>query len=143
LKHAVGHRVLANSDPSSGIDICQAHATYHAYDTAIASVTSSSRHTTGKTASNSDVCYSDQTNPTLTVSLARAADHNGWYNHAVENGRASSRETVYVTVGCVLEANYSGPDRATASVRRSSTDTTEIHGYVKNDLRYGTVIHSG
>ncbi len=64
----------------------------------------------------------DKTDPSVTVSLARTPDHNGWYNHAVDYGVSASSDATSGIDNCDMDATYSGPDDSAASVSRSCTD---------------------
>jgi hypothetical protein len=82
--HAVGYGVSVKADATSGIDSCEADATYSGPDSSTASVTRSCTDIAGNTASDSVSFKYDNTAPTgVATALARVADHNGWYNHAV------------------------------------------------------------
>jgi hypothetical protein len=63
----------------------------------------------------------DATPPSVnTVSLARASDANGWYNHAV--GYTASGSDAMSGISSCTSATYSGPDSGSASVNATCTD---------------------
>ena len=63
----------------------------------------------------------DATPPTVSnVTLARAADANGWYNHAV--GYSATGTDAMSGISSCTSATYSGPDSASASVSATCTD---------------------
>jgi Beta-propeller repeat len=64
----------------------------------------------------------DETAPTVTVTPGRAADSNGWYNHAVSFTASGDDNGGSGNVSCDAAKSYSGPDNATASVSLSCTD---------------------
>src|SRR5919108_656809 len=74
---------------------------------------------TGGAASNSVTIKRDATAPAVTVALDRAADHNGWYNHAVGYGVSASNDATSGIALWEAGGNYNGPDSAGASVSRS------------------------
>jgi hypothetical protein len=76
----------------------------------------------GNRASGSSATFKyDATSPTVTASPDRAADKNGWYNHAVTVS-FSGVDATSGGVACAAAKVYSGPDSATASVSGSCTD---------------------
>ena len=130
--HAVGYGISAKADATSGIDSCEADATYSTPDSSTASVTRSCTDVAGNTAFDSVSFQYDNTNPTLTVALARASDHNGWYNHAVGYGSSAKADATSGIDSCEADATYSTPDSSTASVTRSCTD---VAGNVGTDTK--------
>jgi hypothetical protein len=62
----------------------------------------------------------DKTAPEVTVSASRAADWNGWYNHAVTFSAQGT--DVPSGIDTCESSSYGGPDSATASATRSCTD---------------------
>ncbi len=57
----------------------------------------------------------DKTEPDVTFAPARSADANGWYNHALDFA-ATSSEDISAPATCAPVPEYSGPDRAGATV---------------------------
>jgi hypothetical protein len=65
----------------------------------------------------------DDTNPTVTVTPARAADYAGWYNAPVVFDTAGSDSTSGVSdANCSLNYNYTGPDGTGLTRSGSCTD---------------------
>jgi len=70
----------------------------------------------------------DATPPTVTASLSRKPDHNGWYNHPVTI-RWSGTDATSGIAGC-SSVTYRGPDNAAATVNGGCTDiagNTAVH----------------
>src|SRR4029453_9542251 len=63
----------------------------------------------------------DATPPAATASASRAADSNGWYNHALTVSFSATDATAGLA-GCSAPAGYSGPDNGNTSVGGSCTD---------------------
>jgi hypothetical protein len=89
--------------------------------------TSGSTFTCTVTVSGSQCCRlditirRDATPPTVnTLTLARAPDANGWYNHAV--GYSAAGTDGMSGVSSCTSATYSGPDSGSASVSATCTD---------------------
>ena len=108
-------------DETSGIDSCEPDTVYSGPDAGSASVSATCIDLAGNTASASYVFNYDATAPeTVTASADRAADHNGWYNHAltvVWNGNDSTSG-----VESCSSMSYSGPDSGAASLAGECTD---------------------
>ena len=108
--HGVGYRAVG-SDATSGIAGCDPGAVYDGPDSATASVTLDCTDNAGNEGSGSKAFKYDDTDPSVTVNLARDPDHNGWYNHGVG----------YRAVGSDATSGIAGCDRApctTAPTRR-------------------------
>src|SRR5204862_173341 len=84
----------------------------------------------------SDTVKIDTVDPLVTVTLARLADHNGWYNHAVGYGVSSSSDSTSGIESCQPEASYSSPDSASASASRSCTDVAGNTGSGSVSFQY-------
>jgi hypothetical protein len=78
----------------------------------------------------------DKTDPSVTVALARAADHNGWYNHAVGYSVSASSDATSGIDTCDPAATYSGPEDSAASVSRSCTDNAGNTGSDSASFQY-------
>src|SRR5204862_388045 len=68
--------------------------------------------------------------------LERAADHNGWYNHAVGYGVSARSDATSGIDGCQPDDTYSGPDSSSASVSRSCTDSAGNTGSDSKSFQY-------
>jgi hypothetical protein len=75
----------------------------------------------GGTSSQSVIIMRDATNPNVTATADRNADHNGWYNHALTVSFSGTDATSGIA-SCAPEANYSGPDTNNGSLSGSCTD---------------------
>jgi hypothetical protein len=103
---------------------------------------------TTDTAGTSEFCRADDGSAAVTVELtirvdttrpvvtggrpSRAADANGWYNHAVDVAFSGSDQTSGIRA--CTSTTYGGPDSAAASVRGTCTDRA---GNVSNPFGYG------
>jgi hypothetical protein len=76
----------------------------------------------------------DKTPPSAAPAASRAADANGWYNHAVTVSFAGSDATS--GIASCSSASYSGPDNASASVAGSCTDKAGNVGAASQPLKY-------
>jgi hypothetical protein len=63
----------------------------------------------------------DETAPTVTLSAARSADQNGWYNHPVDFA-VDSFDALSGVESCGTVSPYAGPDRSNATVTVSCRD---------------------
>ncbi len=112
---------FAGTDATSGMDTCT-QATYSGPDDATASVNGTCRDRAGNTSAPSAFNFQyDETDPNVTATPSRAADSNGWYNHALTVSFNGTDDTSGVE-SCVPAVSYSGPDSANASVSGSCTD---------------------
>jgi hypothetical protein len=75
----------------------------------------------GGTTTVSKTIKLDKTAPAASANPARAADLNGWYNHALPVGFSGSDATSGLD-SCTATQTYAGPDGATASVAGSCRD---------------------
>src|SRR5829696_704234 len=79
----------------------------------------------------------DATEPSVTVSLSRAtADHNGWYNHAVDYSVSAKSDATSGIDSCQPLATYSGPDDQNASVSRTCLDVAGNTGSDSESFQY-------
>ncbi len=117
--HSVGITWSGN-DATSGIDSCTAR-TYNGPDVGGGTTNGTCIDEAGNTSTalGFPISY-DATAPGVTVSAARATDHNGWYNHAVTITWTGSDPTSGVE-SCTTR-NYSGPDVANGSTSGTCTD---------------------
>jgi large repetitive protein len=112
---------FSGTDQLSGLDTC-ATVSYSGPDGAAASVPGTCSDKAGNvSAPLSHQLKYDATAPTVTGgNPARAADANGWYNHAVTIGFAGT-DPVSGVDACT-SSTYAGPDTAAASVGGTCTD---------------------
>jgi hypothetical protein len=109
------------TDATSGIVSCTALQTYSGPDNANAGIPGSCTDRAGNSTSRTFGFRYDATSPALTPSPSRAADVNGWYNHALSVSFAGTDATSGIAA-CTPTQNYSTPDSATASVSGSCSD---------------------
>jgi hypothetical protein len=110
----------AGTDTTSGIDSCQADVAYSGPDTGAGSVSRTCTDNAGNLGSDSLSFMYDATAPSVMTSLARPADHDGWYNAPVVIAATGTDATS--GIDSCQSSSYSGPDSASASASRSCTD---------------------
>ena len=108
---------------------------YDGPDSATASVGLDCTDNAGNEGSGSAAFKYDDTDPSVTVNLARDPDHNGWYNHGV-GYRAVGSDATSGIAGCDPGAVYDGPDSATASVSLDCTDNAGNEGSGSAAFKY-------
>ena len=117
----------AGSDETSGIDSCDADAVYNGPDGEDVSVGLNCTDNAGNVGQGSRSFDYDNTDPSVTVNLARDPDHNGWYNHGV-GYRAVGTDATSGIASCQPGAVYSGPDGENVLVSRTCTDNAGNEG---------------
>lgn len=124
------------SDSTSGVDSCVAPKTYAGPDTAGASLGGTCSDKAGNVGAASLGLKYDATAPQVTGSSAgRAADSNGWYNHAVAVTFTGSDATSGVDT--CSQPTYAGPDTSSASVSGSCLDKAgNVSGSSAFTLKY-------
>jgi len=109
------------TDATSGIANCTTPAAYSGPDSMTASVTATCKDNAGNTGNGSLNFQFDSTPPTnVTGAPNRSADHNGWFNHAVDVVFTGNDATSGIDTCTTV--NYAGPDTATASALGHCTD---------------------
>lgn len=108
------------NDTTSGIAACTS-PTYSAPDGANAVAHGSCTDNAGNTAASDYALQYDSTSPTVAVSAARPADHDGWYNSPVSISWSGTDATSGVA-SCTAPLTYSGPDSSNASSGGKCTD---------------------
>jgi hypothetical protein len=106
----------------SGIANCDADVNYNGPDTDGDSVSGSCTDEAGNSASDTYNFKYDNTDPSVTGTLARAADHNDWYNASVDYSFNGTDDTSGIDSASCTSGTYNGPDSATASVSGSCED---------------------
>lgn len=134
--HAVGFSASGSNYGPSGAGSCDADKSYSGPDSASASVSMNCTDGAGNSGSGSASFKYDNTAPSVTVSLARAADQNGWYNHAVGYGVSAKSDLTSGIASCQADDTYSGPDSANASVSRTCTDNAGNIGSDSKSFQY-------
>jgi len=112
---------FTGSDATSGLDTCDANKTYSGPDAAATAVAGSCRDKAGNTQNGQLSLKYDATAPQVTASASRAADANGWYNHALSVSFTGVDATAGVDT-CDAAKSYAGPDSAAATVAGSCRD---------------------
>jgi hypothetical protein len=111
---------FSGSDGTSGIASCT-QPTFSGPDSATATVSGTCRDKAGNTSASSSFGLKyDATAPSVTAKLARAADANGWYNHAVRL-ELKGDDGLSGIASCD-SPTYSGPDTTAGSLSGSCRD---------------------
>jgi hypothetical protein len=109
------------TDSTSGIASCTTPAAYSGPDNASASVNATCTDKAGNVGNGSFNFQYDSTPPSnVTGSPNRTADHNGWYNHAVDVVFSGTDATSGIEA--CTNTSYSGPDSVSASANGHCTD---------------------
>jgi hypothetical protein len=117
--HPVGVAV-SGTDATSGIASCSS-VTYSGPDSASASVSGTCTDNAGNVSAPKALSFQyDATPPSVSAAPARAADANGWYNHAVDVGFQATDPAS--GVDSCTSGSYSGPDSGSASVAGTCRD---------------------
>ncbi len=132
--HAVSFTVKGD-DITSGIASCDQPVDYTGPDSASASVSGSCTDEAGNTGTGSANFKYDATAPSVTLSADRAADHDGWYNHAVSFAVTGDDITSGIA-SCDQPVDYTGPDSASVSVSGSCTDEAGNTGTGSANFKY-------
>jgi hypothetical protein len=108
------------SDATSGIATCPPDYTFAEGENQSHSGTAfdNAGNLSSNSVSNVDV---DLTAPAVTVTPARGADYNAWYNAPVAFSFSATDATSQVD-SCASPVNYNGPDSATANVSGACSD---------------------
>jgi hypothetical protein len=115
---------FAGQDTLSGIASCSSDGAYSGPDGTDKTVTGSCTDNAGNSANGSSPAFKfDDTNPNVSGTLARATDHNGWYNAPVGYSFGGTDATSGInTSSCTAGGTYSGPDGTGLSVSGSCSD---------------------
>ena len=124
---------FSGTDGTSGIAACSS-ATYSGPDNASATVSGSCTDNAGNARVASLPLKYDATPPVTTAAASRAADANGWYNHALTVSFAGTDVTS--GIASCSSASYSGPDSGSAAVGGSCTDKAGNAGVASLPLKY-------
>jgi hypothetical protein len=113
-------------DATSGVSDanCSADQNYTGPDGMSLTVGGSCTDNAGNVGNGTSAAFDfDDTNPVVTVTPARAADHNGWYNAAVAFDTTGTDGTSdLLDTNCSANQNYTGPDGTGLTVGGSCTD---------------------
>ena len=110
----------SGSDATSGIASCS-QRTYSGPDAASTSQTSSCTDNAGNSSNASLTLHYDSTPPTVAVTPARPADHDGWYNRPVSISWSGTDATSGID-SCSATLTYSGPDAASVQPSGACSD---------------------
>jgi len=125
---------VVGSDATSGIASCTV-VTYGGPDTGSATVSGSCRDNAGNVSAPQSLGFKyDATPPTIAPTPARAADSNGWYNHAVDVAFKGSDATS--GIDSCTSGSYSGPDSGSASVSGTCRDAAGNTASASFGLQY-------
>jgi hypothetical protein len=117
--HGVGVTVTG-SDDTSGIASCTS-VTYSGPDSSSASVAGTCTDKAGWVSPSKTLSFQyDATPPSVSPAPARAADANGWYNHAVDVAFQGSDSAS--GIDSCTSGSYSGPDNGSAGVAGTCRD---------------------
>jgi hypothetical protein len=124
----------AGTDAMSGIASCTT-TTYSGPDASSASVTGTCTDKAGNVSAAKTIGFAyDATPPTISASAGRAADANGWYNHAV--GVTFSGADALSGLDSCTSGTYSGPDNGSAAVAGTCRDKAGNTAAGSFGLRY-------
>jgi len=125
---------FGGTDGTSGIASCTAQKTYSGPDTGSAAVSGSCADKAGNVDPASVSFQYDSTAPSVVGTPSRAADSNGWYNHALTVSFSGTDGTS--GLGSCSQATYSAPDDGSASVGGTCTDKAGNTGTGSFALKY-------
>jgi hypothetical protein len=108
------------TDAMSGVASCSS-LTYAGPDGANATEPGTCTDAAGNSSAGSFGLKYDATPPSVTVTAARPADHDGWYNHPVSISWSGTDATSGID-SCTAPLTYSGPDNGNASSGGHCTD---------------------
>jgi len=132
--HAVGI-TIAGSDATSGIASCDA-PTYSGPDSGTAVVGGVCRDVAGNTSAPGSVTLEyDATAPSVSASLGRGPDANGWYAKPVGVSFGGS-DAMSGIASCTPATTYSEPDSSTASAAGQCTDRAGNHADASATFRF-------
>jgi len=112
---------FAGTDATSGIASCDPAVTYSGPDNANATAAGACTDQAGNHASSSSAFHYDSTGPTVTASLSRKPDANGWYTKPVV-ATFSATDTVSGVASCAPAKTYKGPDGSDEKVTGTCKD---------------------
>ena len=132
--HALSISASATDD-LSGVAACDAPASFEGPDDADAAKTLTCTDKAGNAGSGTLNFKYDCTGPQVTLAASRAADHDGWYNHALTIS-ASAVDEFSGLDACDAPVNYAGPDSAAAATTRTCTDKAGNSATGTLDFKY-------
>jgi large repetitive protein len=130
---------FTGGDATSGVDSCDAPKSYGGPDSASTTVAGNCRDRAGNTGAGSFGLKYDATAPQTAATTSRAADANGWFNHALTVSFAGTDATAGIEA-CDPAKSYAGPDSGLATVTGACRDRAGNAGQAALALKYdGTV----
>jgi hypothetical protein len=121
--HSIDFTTSGSDGTGSGIDSCDALQNYVAPDGTGLTVSGSCTDNAGNVGSADSAAFKlDDTNPSVSVTPDRSADHNGWYNHSIDFTTSGSDGTGSGIDSCDALQNYAAPDGTGLTVSGSCTD---------------------
>ncbi len=113
---------FSGSDATSGVAGCTGTISYSEPDSSSASRSGTCTDNAGNVSAPATASFGyDETAPSATASLSRAADSNGWYNAPVGVSWSGTDATSGIA-SCSAPETYSGPDSLGATLTGSCTD---------------------
>jgi hypothetical protein len=126
---------FAGQDGVSGNVTCVAPTTYSGPDSAAAQVSGSCSDAAGNSGTASLSFKYDATPPSVTATLGRSPDANGWFNHPLLVSFAGE-DSLSGGVTCDPTVHYTGPDGATATQSGTCTDAAGNKGTAGATFKY-------
>ena len=112
---------FTGTDPTAGVDACDAAKPYSGPDSASAVVSGTCTDKAGNTRTASVPVKYDATAPAAAAFPAREPDANGWYNHSISVGFGGTDSTSGIAA-CSNVQTYTGPDTSSVSLSGSCSD---------------------
>jgi hypothetical protein len=113
---------FSGTDATSGNVSCDPAVNYNGPDTTADSISGSCADEAGNSAQATFNFKYDNTDPSVSGTLARAADHNGWYNAPVGYSFSGTDATSGIDNSSCSSGTYSGPDGTGLTVSGSCAD---------------------
>lgn len=132
----------SGADATSGIESCT-KTPYSGPDNGSASLSGTCTDVAGNTSSSVAFNFMfDSTPPSVTATADRPADHNNWYNHALNVSFSGTDATSGIDT-CDAVTPYSGPDTMTASVSGHCVDKAGNQGTGTLNFQYDSTPPTG
>jgi hypothetical protein len=126
---------FTGGDATSGIDSCVAPRSYSGPDNATAAVGGTCLDKAGNVGSGSLPLKYDATAPQASATPSRAADANGWYNHALTVTFTGS-DSMSGFDSCPAPRSYAGPDTLSAVLSGTCLDKAGNGALASFALKY-------
>jgi large repetitive protein len=126
---------LAGTDGMSGLDACDASASYRGPDSASTSVAGTCRDRAGNAGTGSFPLKYDATPPQAVATPSRAPNANGWYRSSLSVS-FSGTDALSGLASCPQPQSYAGPDTASAVVTGTCLDNAGNGALASLPLKY-------